>query len=143
MRGWLERLADLADSEGLAVLALHHTGKAFRYGAAQLARAAPETAAAHALSGSREWTGTPRAALAMYGHGEDGAEVLAVKANAGEVGCAVRLRKHLTSHGSAGGKYTIMRGWERAARLTPSDRRAGEPPEANGGGGPFKPGEVA
>lgn len=122
VRRALERLAALADSEGVAVLALHHTGKAFRYGARQLASERPEAVAAHALAGSREWTDTPRAALVMYGTGEGGAELLSVKSNAGETGWAVRLRKRLTTHASTRGETTVMHGWERVERLTPEAR---------------------
>ena len=108
------------------MLLIHHSTKAGRYGAAGLKDMHPDAVAAHALSGSREWFDSPRAAFFMFGRGEGRAEALCVKANAARPGWCVRMASRVTVEGTR----RVFRGWTRLARLNPDQRAA----EASGGG---------
>lgn len=106
-------LTEIAEASGAAVLILHHSTKAGRYGAGGLQNMHPDEVAAHALSGSREFFDAPRSAMFLYRR-ESGAEVLGVKANAGRTGWAVQLRADVERR--ADGTERFLR-WERSARL--------------------------
>lgn len=131
VRRAIEHFEDLARDAEAAVLMIHHSTKAARYGAAALKNMHPDAVAAHALAGSREWFDSPRAAFFMFGLGEGRTEVLCVKANAARPGWCVRMEPCVAVEG----KRRVFEGWKRLARLDPDQRAENVSQEQGGKGG--------